>query len=151
MLQQQSGVVMDEATRELRDRTIEALVEEQIQRRIDAGEVFGRPESVRQLVRNDICEQARQYPGWLRKQAERLGLAGARSQPAADYVCELCHQGMSGTPHATRHGKPYCSDRCASTQTMSLHEWLADAPEEHRALWSRLKGSTIAAAVEEEF
>jgi len=142
---------MDEATRELRDRTIEALVEEQIQRRIAAGEVFGRPESVRQLVRQDICEQARQYPGWLRQQAERLGFAGTRAQPAADYVCELCHRGMNGEPHATRHGKPYCSDACAATQTMSLHEWLEEAPPEHRALWSRLKGSTLAAAVEEDF
>ena len=142
---------MDEATRELRDRTIDALIEEQIERRIAAGEVFGKPDSVRALVRTDICEQARAYPRRLRRQAERLGFTGRSSTSAADYVCERCHRGTSGTPHATRHGKPYCSEECASEQTMSLHEWLEQAPEEHRQLWDRLKGSTIAAAVEEEF
>lgn len=127
---------------ELRDRTIELLVDEQITRRMAGGEVFAKPESMRALIRNDICQQAREYPGWLRQQAKRLGvIKGKAAQPAADRVCELCHRGIYGEPHAYRGGKPYCSERCASAVVISFAEWLEGAPAEHRQMWSRLKGA----------
>ena len=139
---------MDEQTRQLRDATMDALVDEVMAKRRNAGEVFSKPETVRALVRNDIAQQAREYPGWLRQQAKRLGLIKYEGVKAADCVCELCHRGIVGKPHAMRAGRPYCSQACASTVVMSLSEWLHEASDEDRAVWERLAGTQIAAAVD---
>lgn len=131
---------------DIRERTITALVDEQIAKRMKGGEVFGKPDSIRRLVRNDVCEQARAYPGWLRQQAIRLGLLKVKGPSIPTARCAYCNAGIHGDVRHTAHGLDYCSREHAEAKTMTLREWLAHADEDTRMTWARLAGSEVAAA-----
>jgi hypothetical protein len=93
---------MSDAPDDLKTRTIEALVDERIAKRIADGEVFSRPESIRALVRNGICQQAREYPGWLRQQAVRLKLVERKGPSIPIARCAYCNAGIAPARYVTR-------------------------------------------------
>jgi hypothetical protein len=82
--------LMDEPTpRELqRERTINALIDEQYESAISRGSVIRNPPAWRAAKRTDIVAQAREHPGWLRQQSDRI--FGEQKRPSKLATCPHC-------------------------------------------------------------
>lgn len=106
------------------DETLDALVEEAYGIALKRGLAISKPDGWRRWKRKTYEETARREgAGYLRHHYQRLGLG---SRAPVIVPCANCGESVIGNPvrKSEDDPTPYCSDKCAGIQTMTLREFL---------------------------
>lgn len=113
-----------------RERTISALIDEQYAHAIAKGSVIRNPPAWRAAKRADIVAQARENPGWLRQQSDRI--FGEQKRPGRQIECAWCDITFNPQDEETVRGpdgRVYCRQSCARQEPfVSLDDYLRVNP-----------------------